>query len=79
MRTALGLKDLDRPQRRRRRIPKRHMEPVPQPVLIGRNEWAEAGQWGAQESEFGRGAVRVRFVLTGVLWRDSFMVPCIAL
>jgi hypothetical protein len=39
-----GLKDLDRPQRRPRRIPKRHMEPVPPPVLIGRNEWTEAEQ-----------------------------------
>ena len=41
------LKDLDRPQRRRRRIPKRHMEPVPQPVLIGRNKRTEAEQWGS--------------------------------
>jgi hypothetical protein len=39
-----GLKHLDRTQRRRRRSPKRHMAPVPQPVLIGRNEWTEAEQ-----------------------------------
>ena len=71
------LKDLDRPQRRRRRIPKRHMEPVPQSVLIGRNEWAEAGQWGVHEFGFGRSPVWVRFVLTGVLWRDSIMVSCV--
>ena len=41
------LEDLDRPQRRRRRIPQCHMEPVPQGVLIGRNEWTEAEQWGS--------------------------------
>jgi hypothetical protein len=52
------LKDLDRPQRRRRRIPKRHMEPVPQSVLIGRNEWTEAEQWGSHEFGFGRCGVR---------------------
>ncbi len=71
------LKDLDRPQRRRRRIPKRHMEPVPQAVLIGRNEWTEAEQWGVHGFGFGRRPVWVRFVLTGVLWRDSIMVSCV--
>ena len=44
------LEDLDRPQRRRRRIPQCHMEPVPQCVLIGRNEWTEAEQWGSSRS-----------------------------
>jgi len=69
----LGLKDLDRPQRRRRRIPKRHMEPVPQSVLIGRNEWTEAGQWWAHEFEFGRRSARVRFA--GVCCRGFFTEP----
>ena len=72
-----GLKDLERPHRRRRRIPKRHVEPVPQSVLIGRNEWTEAGQRGARGRALGCRHAGARFVPAEVSCRGSLMASCV--